>query len=92
MKIPSTIPEQQLLGVLHFRVDLTVLEESVRIEYVRVRIHQFVPEHRPFRHSTGCHREPAEPGGVPCIVYDRGTSRDELTLVHIILRQPMRRP
>ena len=48
MGVPSTVPEQHLLGVLHVGVDLTVFEESVRVKDVCVRIHRFVTEHRPF--------------------------------------------
>jgi len=48
MRVPSTIPEQQLLGVLHVGVDPTVFEEPAGIEGVRVRIHRFVTEYRPF--------------------------------------------
>jgi len=48
MEIPSPVPEQHLLGVLHVRVDLTILEESAGVEGVRVWIHRFVTEYRPF--------------------------------------------
>ena len=92
MKIPSTITEQHLLGVLHVGIDLTVFEEPVRIESVRVRIHRFVMEHRPFRYSTDCQKEPTGPGYVPYVINDRSTGRDELSLVYIILRRPTRGP
>ena len=85
MKIPSTVAEQQVLGVLHVGVDLTVFEESVRVKDVCVRIHRFVTEHRPFRYSTGCQKEPTEPGGVPYVIDNYSTSGDELSLIHIIL-------
>ena len=58
MKIPSTVAEYQVLGVLHVGVDLTVFEESVRVKDVRVRIHRFVAEHRPFDPQPVVKRSP----------------------------------
>ena len=85
--MPSTVPEQHLLGVLHIGIDLTVFEEPARVEGVRVRIRRFVTEYRPFRHSTGCKKQSTEASHVPRVVHDRRSSGNELSLIHIIFHQ-----
>ena len=51
-KIPSTPTESLHFGVLYGGVDLTIFEEPVRVEGVRVRIIRLVAEHRPSQHSA----------------------------------------
>lgn len=46
--LPSSPPKRHLLRVPHVRVDLTVFEEPVRIESVRIGIHRFITENRPY--------------------------------------------
>ena len=46
-KIPSAPSEDEGFGVQDVGVDLSILEESVRLERVCIRIDRFVAEHSP---------------------------------------------
>ena len=53
-KIPSTVTKQLKFRILHVGVNLTVSEESTRIEDVWVGVHRFIMKHRPFQRSNSC--------------------------------------
>jgi len=57
-KIPSAVPKHQLLGIPHIGINLTVFEESVRIEDVCIGIHRFVAEHHPVNTQPTVRRSP----------------------------------
>ena len=92
MRVPSAVPKQHLLGVLHVWINLTVFEEPARVEGMCVWVHRFVMKYRPFRYSVGCQKQSTKVVCIPCVGYDGRASGGELSLVHIIFHQPICAP